>query len=143
MDLHGGHHWIMGEHFRLFTTERLNGFFNTRLKDYFLSFKENDFHAEITEDNNVLLKINDYVADNLLNHKIWFDIIEFDNGFLNISGLFNSLYNIKNISIEAIPPTDDVKDIQELFKDLNELVVAIKSADIKFVAIGAFLMLLV
>ena len=21
MDLHGGHHWIMGEHFRLFTTE--------------------------------------------------------------------------------------------------------------------------
>ena len=20
MDLHGGHHWIMGEHFRLFTT---------------------------------------------------------------------------------------------------------------------------
>ena len=21
MDLHGGHHWIMGEHFRLFTIE--------------------------------------------------------------------------------------------------------------------------
>lgn len=75
---------------------------NPYRRDYFLSFKENDFHAEITEDNNVLLKINDYVADNLLNHKIWFDIIEFDNGFLNISGLFNSLYDIKNISIEAI-----------------------------------------
>ncbi len=71
-------------------------------RDYFLSVKENDFHAEITENGNVLLKINDYVADNLLNHRIWFDIIEFDNGFLNISGLFNSLYNINNISIEAI-----------------------------------------
>ena len=71
-------------------------------RDYFLSLKENDFHAEITEDNNVLLKINDYTADNLLNHKIWFDIIEFDNGFLNVSGLFNSLYDRKNISIEAL-----------------------------------------
>ena len=25
MDLHGGHHWIMGEHFRLFTTVHLRG----------------------------------------------------------------------------------------------------------------------
>lgn len=75
---------------------------NPYRRDYFLSFKENDFHAEITESNNVLLKINDYVADNLLNHRIWFDIIEFDNGFLNVSGLFNSLYDIRNISIEAI-----------------------------------------
>ena len=75
---------------------------NPYRRDYFLSFKEDDFHAEITESNNVLLKINDYVADNLLNHRIWFDIIELDNGFLNISGLFNSLYDIRNISIEAI-----------------------------------------
>lgn len=76
-------------------------------RDYFLSVKENDFHVEITEDENVLLKINDYVADNLLNHKIWFDIIEFDNGILNISGLFNSLYDRKNISIEAIREKDN------------------------------------
>lgn len=97
-------------------------------RDFFLSIKEDDFHAEIDEHNNVLLKINDYVADKLTNHKIWFDIIEFDNGFLNLSGLFNSLYDIRNISIEAIRE----KENGEMDTYLGEYAKYTSRRDVKF-----------
>ncbi|WP_297982011.1 CDP-glycerol glycerophosphotransferase family protein [uncultured Methanobrevibacter sp.] len=78
-------------------------------RDYFLYMKENDLHTEINENNNVLLKVNDFTIDNIQNHRIWFDIIEFDGDYLNMSGLFNSLYDIKNISIEAIKESENLK----------------------------------
>lgn len=71
-------------------------------RDYFLYMKENDLHIEITDKNDVLLKVNEYTIDNIYYHKIWFDIIEFDGNHLNISGLFNSLFDKKYISIEAV-----------------------------------------
>ena len=71
-------------------------------RDYFLYMKENDLHIEIDDRNDVLLKAKNHAIDKMQNHRIWFDIIEFDGNHLNMSGLFNSLYDIKNISIEAI-----------------------------------------
>ncbi len=76
-------------------------------RDYFLYMKENDLHYEIDGNNDVLLKVNDYVIDRITNHRIWFDIIEFDKDYLCMSGLFNSLYDINNISIEAVREKSD------------------------------------
>ena len=75
---------------------------------FFLSLKRNDLHAEYSEDN-VLLEIGNHRCANLAKHNIWLDIVELRDGFLDISGFLNSLFDMRNISIEAIKYWDDVE----------------------------------
>ena len=79
---------------------------NPFVKCFFLSIRKNDFHHEI-QDNNVLIKVGNHVCDRLAGHKLWLDIVELRDGFLNISGFFNSLFDFKYISIEAIKQHGD------------------------------------
>ena len=70
---------------------------NVNLKNYIYSIK-NEKYALI-ENENVILKKNQKILDQLKIHKIWIDIVQIkDNHFL-ISGFFNSLFNRNNISI--------------------------------------------
>ena len=75
---------------------------------FFLSLKRNDLHAEYRKDN-VLLEIGNHRCANLAKHNIWLDIVELNGGFLEISGFINSLFDVKNISIEAVKYWDDVE----------------------------------
>lgn len=74
---------------------------NSFARNFFIAIKEDDFHHEIQE-NNVLIKANNRVLDQLSNHRLWLDIVELRDGFLNISGFFNGLFNDSYISCEAI-----------------------------------------
>lgn len=75
---------------------------------FFLSLKRNDLHAQYRKDN-VLLEIGNHRCGNLASHNLWLDIVELRDGFLDISGFLNSLFDIENISIEAIKYWDDVE----------------------------------
>lgn len=79
---------------------------NPFVKSFFISLRKDDFHHEIY-DNNVFIKAGDYVCDKLSSHRLWFDIVELRDGFLNLSGFFNSLFDFKYISIEAIKKQGD------------------------------------
>ncbi len=71
-------------------------------KNFLFYIKNNkDFHVEF-EDGDTLLKSGAITINNLTKHNIWIDIIELEDGFLNISGNFTSNCDNKYISIEAI-----------------------------------------
>lgn len=73
------------------------------VKYFLISQKNNDFHVEAKPKNHkVFLKSNDITLNALHNHKIWIDIVELKNGFLNISGSYTSISDVKYIRIDAI-----------------------------------------
>lgn len=69
-------------------------------KLYFIYLKKKNLHFDY-EDNELKIKSDDYVLDNLNRHKIWIDIIKIEESTLYISGFLNSLFDIENISIVA------------------------------------------
>ena len=93
---------------------------NRYTRDFFLSIKRQDLHPEIRtvvkkdyegndfEQEIVLLKSGDYVLDDLSIHRIWLDIVDLRDDFLNISGFLNSYFNMDYISIEAVKYLDTV-----------------------------------
>ena len=81
-----------------------------------------EYYGKINDE--IKSKLKKYIASNYKSSDIkgskYADRL-IDRIVLNQNSIFDEKRDA-NISIEAIPPTDDVKDIQELFKDLNELV---------------------
>ncbi|WP_323735635.1 glycosyltransferase [Methanosphaera sp. ISO3-F5] len=73
---------------------------NKDLKKFFYTLKNGQ--KIIIENNNVKLKTNKIVLDQLKTHQIWLDIIEIKESKLLISGLFNSYFNREHLSISAI-----------------------------------------
>lgn len=55
---------------------------------HFLIYLKNhkEFHIETDDKNNILLKTKNHKINNLKHHKLYFDIIELKDGFLNLSG---------------------------------------------------------
>ncbi len=74
---------------------------NKFVKEYFLALRKSGFQTEVHQDN-VLIKIDNYVCDRFANHKLWLDIVDLRDGYLNISGFYNSLFDFDHISIEAV-----------------------------------------
>lgn len=75
-------------------------------KSFLLYIKNNrDFHIEF-KDGDTLLKSGDSILNNLTEHPIDIDIIELEDGYLNISGNFKSNCDHKFISVEAIKVND-------------------------------------
>lgn len=89
---------------------------NEYTKKFFLAIKRKDLHTEIVErkqlvdtddgvaeveKKKVLLKSGDYVCGDLSIHRIWLDIVDMQDDFLNISGFLNSLFDIEHVSIQA------------------------------------------
>ncbi|AWX32297.1 hypothetical protein AW729_03885 [Methanosphaera sp. BMS] len=83
------------------------------VKSFFLHLKNNKITPIIKEDN-VILKINKLIMDNFEKHKMWIDIVEIRNNYLNISGSFTSLFNYDYITITGLKEYDN--DYTELIK---------------------------
>ncbi|MFM5882145.1 glycosyltransferase [Methanobrevibacter gottschalkii] len=80
----------------------MNNKFISDYKKLFLAhLKDKDLHFEYSN-NSVSLKIKKRLLDNVELHKLWLDIVEIDEGYLKISGFFNSHFDNNFISIEAI-----------------------------------------
>lgn len=78
-----------------------NEYIDEKLKYFILYIKYGDIDYEI-HDFNVISKIEDYTLDELNVHKFWYDKIEIDEENLHISALFNSYFDIEDISIVAV-----------------------------------------
>lgn len=84
---------------------------NRNISDYSLKtfcyyLKKQDKHFELTNDN-VILKIGDKKIDDLACHLLWIDLVKIQDGFLYISGFFNSLIDYDKTSIVAIKENED------------------------------------
>ena len=80
---------------------------NSFVKQYMMAMKEGGLQREII-DNNVLIKRGDnHVLDRFANHKLWLDIIDLRDGYLDISGFYNSLFDFDHISIDAVKEQND------------------------------------
>lgn len=80
---------------------------------HFLIYLKNhkEFHIETDDKNNILLKTKNHKINNLKHHKLYFDIIELKDGFLNLSGNIVSSCDSKVISIEAIKKYKGKKEV--------------------------------
>ena len=78
-----------------------NEYIENELKYFILYLKYGDIDHEI-HDFNVIAKIGDYTLDELNIHKFWYDKIEIDEENLHISALFNSYFDIDDISVVAV-----------------------------------------
>ncbi len=78
-------------------------FLKKELKSFYIYLKNKSFNIDVDYDlKKIYLKTNDHVINNLNNHKINFDIVEIDEGFLNISGQFVSNCYDNVLSVDAI-----------------------------------------
>ena len=80
-------------------------FLNPHEKNFLIYLKNKDFHINI-KSKKVTFKSKNHTITKLHNRKIRLDIVEFKNGFLNISGFFTSNCFKDCISIEAVKITD-------------------------------------
>ncbi|SDA61706.1 glycosyltransferase [Methanobrevibacter millerae] len=78
-----------------------NEYVDEKLKYFILYLKYGDIDYEI-HDFNVIAKIEGYTLDELNIHKFWYDKIELDDDNLHISAVFNSYFDIEDISIVAV-----------------------------------------
>ncbi|WP_455644915.1 bifunctional glycosyltransferase/CDP-glycerol:glycerophosphate glycerophosphotransferase [Methanosphaera sp.] len=76
------------------------------LQALFIYLKKRQHTIEL-EDNKVVMKTGQYTIDTIDKHKIWLDIVEIRDGYLNISGLFSS--NFKNDTIDIYLVCEDEK----------------------------------
>ena len=78
----------------------------------FLVFIKNDMEYEIkiNKKGYPALKSGNFVIDKIKTHKIWLDIVDIRNGFLNISGSFTSAFNKETISITAIKKNNEINE---------------------------------
>lgn len=79
----------------------------------FLIYLKNhkEFHIETDDKNNILLKTKNQKINNLKQHKLYFDIVELKDGFLNLSGNIVSSCDSKVITIEAIKKYKGKKEV--------------------------------
>ncbi|WP_295592403.1 glycosyltransferase [uncultured Methanobrevibacter sp.] len=89
-----------------------NKYIDNELKYFILYLKMGDIDNEI-QDFNVISKIGDYTLDELNVHKFWYDNIEINENYLYISGIFNSYFDVDDLSVVAVKEKDGE---YELFK---------------------------
>ena len=82
------------------------------VKNFLKFVKNDDFHVEV-KGNEVYIKSGNDILNVVHKRKIWFDIVEIKNGFLNISGSFTSSCDKKYLSVEAVKSGNNIKTIYE------------------------------
>ena len=83
-----------------------------RIKNFLIFVKNNEFHIE-TQGKFISLKSKNHTINNLHNYRIWMDIVELKDGFLNISGTFASSCDKKYLTIEAVKSGRGILKIYE------------------------------
>ena len=89
------------------------------IKTFLRFVKNNDFHIEI-KGKEVNVKSGNDVLNSLHRRKIWLDIVEIKDNFLNISGSLNSSCDKKYLTVEAVKSGDGIKTVFEA-KDVEYL----------------------
>lgn len=82
------------------------------VKNFLKFVKANDFHIEV-KGKEINVKSGNDILNVLHKRKLWFDIVEIKNGFLNISGTITSLCDKRYISVEAVKSGNNIKTIYE------------------------------
>lgn len=82
------------------------------VKNFLRFIKNEDFHIE-TKGKEVYIKSGNDILNSLHKRKIWLDIVEIKDNFLNISGSFNSSCDKKYIDIEAVKSGNNIKTVYE------------------------------
>lgn len=85
---------------------------------YFYNFL-NDNSYYLCSDNKLMLKIDDdvnfvydnFIIDKLSNHNLWLDIVSIRNGYLNISGYYSGIFNMKNVSVVIIKESNGQEEL--------------------------------
>ena len=88
----------------------------------FLMYLKNgkEFHIDATEDESkVFLKTNNYILNNLHNHRFYIDLLEIEDGFLRFSGTFSSLCDFNSLNIEIVKTLAD--GTEEIYEGSNLL----------------------
>ena len=81
-------------------------YLTSEYKKFYMYLKnKKETSINISSKKRVFLKSKDFVIDRLHRDKLFLDIIEIKNGFLNISGYFSSKFNLDYVNIEAIVKT--------------------------------------
>ena len=86
-------------------------FLKNEMKSFYFYLKNKSFDVDVNYDKKrVYLKTNDRVMNSLTAHRINFDIVEIDNGFLNLSGQYVSMCCDSVLSVDAVvkKPKGDV-----------------------------------
>lgn len=77
----------------------------------FLVFLKNDMEYDIKiKKGYPILKSRNFIIDKIKTHKIWLDIVDIRNGYLNISGSFTSAFNKETLSMSAIKKNDEINE---------------------------------
>jgi len=82
------------------------------VKNFLKFVKNDDFHIEC-KGKEVFVKSKNDIINTLHKRKLWFDIVEIKDGFLNISGSFQSNCDKQFISVEAIKSGKNIKTVFE------------------------------
>ena len=86
-------------------------FVDSRRKNFLLYLYNNQKILLENNDNKLDLMIRNHLVDNLNRHKIWLDLVDINDGVLNISGLLQSYFPNENISINLISQRNNKKKI--------------------------------
>ncbi len=91
---------------------KTNNLVNDSVKNFLRFVKNEDFHTEC-KGKEVYIKSGNDVLNTLHKRKLWLDIVEIKNGFLNLSGSFQSNCDKRFISVEAIKSGGNIKRVFE------------------------------
>ena len=91
---------------------KVNNLVNDSVKNFLRFIKNEDFHIEC-KGKEVYVKSGNDVLNTLHKRKLWFDIVEIKEGFLNISGSLQSNCDKRFISVEAIKSGGNIKRVFE------------------------------
>lgn len=89
-----------------------NKLINNAVKNFLVFLKNDDFHIEC-KGKEAYVKSGNDILNVLHKRKIWFDIVEIKDGFLNISGSFQSSCDKRFITIEAVKSGNNIKTVYE------------------------------
>ena len=70
------------------------------------------YHIEV-KGKEINVKSGNDILNVIHKRKLWFDIVEIKNGFLNISGTITSLCDKRYISVEAVKSGNNIKTVYE------------------------------
>ena len=90
---------------------RDNEYIDEHVLPFFIYLKhDKNRKIEISSDD-VVIYSNDYLLDRLSAHPLWFDIIELQEGMINFSGNFESLFENKHINVNLVEVCDGQKNV--------------------------------
>lgn len=90
---------------------RDNEYIDEHVLPFFIYLKHDKNRKIEVNSDDVVIYSNDYLLDKLSAHPLWFDIIELQEGMINFSGNFESLFENKHINVNLVEVCDGKKNV--------------------------------